>query len=177
MAEVAWPTRRIRSLEQNPLPISSARLSSIMPAGIQADWLHGEEGPDPRRLRSLHGGSRSRPSRTPMVRRTVIRPIPRTFDFEGRACQWRRAELLVLSGRRGGSGVNEKWLRLPAVEGIIESRTDRLSQPDPYITASTMSNYEDSQIGSIMAAEDLYGARSPEVETVQQAWAAVGGDR
>lgn len=142
-----------------------------------ADWLHGEEG-------SLIPGEYIRSMEDPRSKAQPDTYGPNdsfwantqdTFDFGGVHINSGVQNYWFYLVSEGGSGVNENGYAYN-VEGIGIEKAEQIAYRNltQYITASTMSNYVDCRMGSEMAAEDLYGAGSPEVETVQRAWAAVG---
>lgn len=142
-----------------------------------ADWLHGEEG-------SLVPGEYVRSMEDPRSRSQPDTYGPNdsywvntqdTFDFGGVHVNSGVQNYWFYLVSEGGSGVNENGYAY-TVDGIGLEKAEQIAYRNltQYISASTMSNYEDSRMGAIMSAEDLYGAGSPEVETVKRAWAAVG---
>jgi Zn-dependent metalloprotease len=74
---------------------------------------------------------------------------------------------------QGGNGVNDKGngYNVAAI-GIDKAAAIAYRNLTVYLTS--LSNYQDARFYSIQAAVDLYGSCSPEVESVTNAWYAVG---
>lgn len=143
-----------------------------------ADWLHGEEG-------SLIPGEYIRSMEDPRVKNQPdtygtndsfwADPLDIMVDFGGVHINSGVQNYWFYLLSEGGSGVNENGYAY-IVDGIGLEKAEQIAYRNltQYITASTTSNFMDSRMGSLMAAEDLYGSGSPEVIAVGKAWAAVG---
>ena len=73
----------------------------------------------------------------------------------------------------GGESVNDH-LDTFKVEGIGISKAAQIAYRNLVYYLTPQSNYNDARLGSIKAAEDLFGSCSDEVESVYNAWFAVG---
>ncbi len=143
-----------------------------------ADWLHGEEG-------SLVPGEYVRSMADPRAKGQPdtygpndsfwANPQDTMVDFGGVHINSGVQNHWFYLLSEGGSDVNENGYAY-IIDGIGLQKAEQIAYRNltQYISASVTSTFEDSRMGSIMAAEDLYGAGSPEVMTVQKAWAAVG---
>lgn len=143
-----------------------------------ADWLHGEEG-------SLIPGEYVRSMADPRAKEQPdtyglndsywANPLDTMVDFGGVHINSGVQNYWFYLLSEGDSGVNENGYAY-IVDGIGLQKAEQIAYRNltQYISASVSSTYVDSRMGSIMAAEDLYGAGSPEVLAVQKAWAAVG---
>jgi Zn-dependent metalloprotease len=143
-----------------------------------ANWLHGEEG-------SLIPGGYVRSMENPRAKQQPdtygfndsywVNPADTTFDFGGVHVNSGVQNHWFYLLSEGGSGVNENGDAYD-VTGIGIKKAEDIAYRNltTYITASSSSNYEDAREGSLMAAEDLYGAGSPEYLAVDNAWYAVG---
>lgn len=142
-----------------------------------ANWLHGEEG-------ALVPGDYVRSMADPHSKQH-----PDTYGPEDP--YWiNPADTLDAGGIHTNSGVQNYWFYLLAEGGEgVNAKGDAYSVTGigldkalqiayrnltAYMIASTVPLFEDARAGSIMAAEDLYGAGSAEVAAVQAAWYAVG---
>ncbi len=73
----------------------------------------------------------------------------------------------------GGQGINDKGNAYQVDSlGMEKAAAIAYRNLNYYLTSG--SKYLDARLGSIQAAEDLYGTCSPEVNTVMKAWYAVG---
>jgi hypothetical protein len=73
----------------------------------------------------------------------------------------------------GGSGVNDNGQSYSVAGlGIDEAEQIAYRNLSTYLTPT--SEYEDARLGSMYAAIDLYGENSPELQSVVDAWNAVG---
>ncbi len=143
-----------------------------------ADWLHGEEG-------SLIPGEYVRSMADPRAKEQPdtygsndsywANPLDTMVDFGGVHINSGVQNYWFYLLSEGGNGVNENGYAY-IIDGIGLQKAEQIAYRNltQYISASTTSTFMDSRMGSIMAAEDLYGAGSTEVMTVQKAWAAVG---
>ncbi len=75
----------------------------------------------------------------------------------------------------GGSGTNDKGWNYN-VTGIGLAKTDQIIYRSNLAYLSANAKYPDWRVACIAAATDLYGASSPEVVQVKNAWYAVGID-
>jgi Zn-dependent metalloprotease len=147
----------------------------IKPAS--ADWLHGEEGSlipggFVRSMNDPH--SKGHPDTYGVEDPYWINPQD-TLDAGGihinSGVQNHWFYLLV----EGGSGVNAKGDGYQVTGIGWEKALDIVYRNlTTYMIASTMPVYLDAWSGSLMAAEDLFGAGSAEYLAVSQAWYAVG---
>ncbi|MBN1953060.1 MAG: M4 family metallopeptidase [Bacteroidales bacterium] len=73
----------------------------------------------------------------------------------------------------GGTGINDLGHSF-SVQGIGIERAAAIAYRNLTVYLTPLSDYEDARFFSIQSAADLYGACSPEVEAVTNAWYAVG---
>jgi hypothetical protein len=75
----------------------------------------------------------------------------------------------------GGSGTNDFGYSY-SITGIGIDKASEIAFRNltVILNGQSTANYEDAQLGSIQAAEELYGAGSTEANTVKSAWCAVG---
>ncbi|MBK7344878.1 MAG: M4 family metallopeptidase [Saprospiraceae bacterium] len=143
-----------------------------------ADWLHGEEGSliPGEYIRSMEDPrSKDQPDTYGPNDSFWRNPQDTMFDFGGVHFNSGVQNYWFYLLSEGGSGVNENGYSY-SVDSIGLEKAEQIAYRNltQYISASPASNFNDSRTGSLMAAEDLFGAGSPEVIAVQQAWAAVG---
>lgn len=74
---------------------------------------------------------------------------------------------------QGGIGVNDN-LDSFNVSGVGIAKAEKIAFRNLTVYLSQSSNHDDARFFSILAAADLYGACSPEVEATTNAWHAVG---
>lgn len=73
----------------------------------------------------------------------------------------------------GGTGVNDNNDNY-SVSGIGMVKAQAIAYRNLSVYLTPSSKYVDAWLGSIQSAEDLYGINSPEVQSVKDAWYAVG---
>jgi hypothetical protein len=73
----------------------------------------------------------------------------------------------------GGSGVNDKGTSF-SVKGIGMSDALNIAYRNLTTYLMSTSDYNDAMIGSIQAAKDYWGSNSQQVQSVKDAWCAVG---
>lgn len=73
----------------------------------------------------------------------------------------------------GGSGTNDKGSEYN-ISGLGLDKSAAIAYRNLTVYLTPTSNYEDARFFSIQSAIDLYGTCTPEVETVTNAWHAVG---
>ena len=112
-------------------------------------------------------------------------PSPDTYQGE---YWWDTESELDYGGVHFNSGVQNKWYYLLTdgdsgtndndysyqVTGIGIDKSQQIAYRTLVEYATEESQYADIRLASLQAAEDLYGANSEEVKTVDEAWKAVG---
>jgi Zn-dependent metalloprotease len=73
----------------------------------------------------------------------------------------------------GGSGVNDRGDTF-SVQGLGFDKALQVAFRNLYSYLGVNSQYPDARIGALLAAEDIFGQCSPEVQSVAHAWYAVG---